>query len=238
MGLAEIVIAQWSRVSGYFSGLVHTFVSPKRTIGKLSGRDDKDFADALLFLVLSTTLQIIAGLPLTPEKRVSVPALFGFGVLTIVGTIPFAGGIHIAWKLVGSRATFLRSFIITAYLGSVAMWIIVIGALVELTIILVVDFSVFDILMRAVESGASLPVRSLSMRQLHLLVTASAVFWLFALGTFVWFIIGWGAYREASGLSRVRSMGAFAIALAFEIPILGVIIIVAYGLSLYVWHVP
>lgn len=237
MDILKVVLEQWNRIAGYFAMLMHMFVAPKTVLSEISPKDKPDISGSLAFLTISFLIQALVFVPLLRPEQRSIVTISCLILLSVCGTIPFALGIHLAWRVVGGSAPFVSSFAISAYLAGVATMIIMFGMLAETSLMMAIDYSLYAALMHHMEAGINLNASELTISQMAIVYVGNAVLFLFFLVALLWFMAGWGAYRRIYQVSRLRSGIAFATALLLEIPVFLLILLVAYALWKYILHV-
>jgi hypothetical protein len=210
----------------YFMDFGSLFSGPRRFLAQKNTDVEDAFAQSLLFLGISVVLVVIMTAPLLPPGKDLCTYLGTKAVAALLVVSLSAVALHVAWRIVGGKAT-IRSFFVT-YAYFIAMLIVV------FTLFLLLSEGVFkvlapDLYTQGIEaklkkqpmpdlSGSSIPLVSFYIQ------VAGVLFLL------VWLFIAWGAYRELNGLSEWRSSVAMLIAGLFGCAIAVVVFFVQRGM--------
>jgi hypothetical protein len=212
----------------YLTEFGAAFSGPKSFIAtKLSTDAGDAFGEALLFLGISLTLVLLMYTPLLPAGKDFWSFAIPYYVSYII-EIPLAAmAIRAAWWIVGGRAPARPFFITYAYYVGVAS--VLIGAidLVASGSFKTLDPQLYreysDAVQKAaqsmedwVQSRADLVHR---FADSYVTLTAAVIEGLGTLIVTIWGLIGWGAYRQLNGLSKLRSLVALIISWFLFIPV-------------------
>ena len=212
----------------YLTEFGAVFSGPKSFIAtKLSTDAGDAFGEALLFLGISLTLVLLMYTPLLPAGKDFWSFAIPYYVSYII-EIPLAAMvIRTAWWIVGGRAPARPFFITYAYYVGVAS--VLIGAidLVASGSFKTLDPQLYreysDAVQKAaqsmedwVQSHADLVHR---FADSYVTLTAAVIEGLGTLIITIWGLIGWGAYRQLNGLSKLRSLVALIISWVLFVPV-------------------
>jgi hypothetical protein len=212
----------------YLTEFGAAFSGPKSFIATKVSADASDaFGEALLFLGISLTLVLLMYAPLQPAGK----DFWSFAIpyyVSYVIEIPLAAmAIRAAWWIVGGRASARPFFIAYAYYVGVAS--VLMGAI---DLVGYGFFKTFDPQLYQEYSNAAIQ-KPQSMEdwvqshadllhryaQSYVTLTAAVISGLGNLIVIIWGIIGWGAYRQLNGLSKLRSLVALIISWVLFIPV-------------------
>jgi len=212
----------------YLSEFGTAFCGPKSFIATKVNTDAGDaFGEALLFLGTSLALVLLMYTPLLPAGKdfssVAIP-YFIFYLLTL----PLAAMvIRSAWWLVGGRAP-ARSFFITyAYYAGVGIVLLNAIDLVCSGLFKTFDPQLYQEVYESAQKSQSVQdwIQSGLLHrynQSYATFSAAIIDGLGYFVLFIWGLIGWGAYRQLNGLSKLRSFGALLVSWVLSIPVVAV----------------
>jgi hypothetical protein len=214
----------------YLTEFGAVFSGPKSFIAtKLSTDAGDAFGEALLFLGISLTLVLLMYTPLLPAGKDFWSFAIPYYVSYII-EIPLAAmAIRAAWWIVGGRAP-ARSFFI-AYAYYVGVGSVLIGAI---DLVASGFFKTWDPQLYREYSDSFQKVQSMDdwlqshtdlvhrYAQSYVTLTAAVISGLGSLIVIIWGLIGWGAYRQLNGLSKLRSLAALMISWIFFLPVVAV----------------
>jgi hypothetical protein len=210
----------------YFVVLARLFLQPRASLAALPASDDEQLAPALMFLALSCAIMAFSTLPFAPAKESTVLFLAARAVVIAVMMIVYALAIHVSWRIVGGKETFLRCFILSIYISCVASLILLVFLLVGISTVVALDPD----LGHAMMSSGLKPIPLDQSQFLLASIYLGAVF-LGVIVASVWFTLAWGAFRDANQASRLRSFLAFCIAGVLALPILGVTALISVAID-------
>ena len=194
---------QWVlvQIPKYVSNFYILFVSPKRFVGARNMSDEKSLAEAFTFLAVSFIFALLFHIPLMPDDVNLLKFLGVQGVANLLWVVFAAAGLRLAWKCMGGRAQFTSFLITYCYYFGVTLVLIKILHLFVLGIFKTFYPDVYEALKYLLlgvmaELAEDLPVFP------FLVVFGGYI----AVG--IWLFLGWGAYRELNGLTKIRSFGA------------------------------
>lgn len=219
----------------YLVSLTQIFISPKQFLLRLpEDNHEAELKRSFGFIALTAAFCLIINIPFLPPSALSAyktPILFVAGVaLTIIGTAVFALTIHVGCRIAGGKAPFLKHFIYSNYLTSVAVVIITMFSLFGLSAIMMTDADLFKRLGKGTTlTAAEVEALTLSQKSSIFFFLGMIASGLFA--AFFWFITAWGAFRSANQLPAWRSLVAFAVAFIFAMPVLIASLVMALGFT-------
>ena len=211
----------------YLTEFGAVFSGPKSFIAtKLSTDAGDAFGEALLFLGISLTLVLLMYTPLLPAGKDFWSFAIPYYVSYII-EIPLAAMvIRTAWWIVGGRASARPFFIAYAYYVGVAS--VLIGAidLVAWGFFKTWDPQLYREYSDAIQKGQSVEDWVQSRTDLlhrfadsYVTLTAAVISGLGTLIISIWGLIGWGAYRQLNGQSKLRSLVALIISWVLFVPV-------------------
>jgi hypothetical protein len=212
----------------YLTDFGTAFAGPKSFIAaKLSNAEDDAFAEALLFLGISFALVVLMLMPLQ-RPGTDFWSVCGTNFITaLIGMSLGATVTRVAWWIVGGRAPARLFFIAYAYLIGVVYVILAAVQLLSMGFFKVLDPQLYRQFLDASQKGQSMP----DLSQSYIPVTALAIFIFGWLALSIWAFIGWGAYRQLNGLSKLRSFIALLILGILMLPVTAITFFVASAMS-------
>jgi len=205
-------------VPRYFSILAKLLLQPKTYLATLSADDDIELPPALVFLTVSFILIVLSNLPFVPAREGALTPLAARGVLMLFAMLAYSLVVHLCWRIVGGRGSFMRCFILSAYASSVASLIVIVFLLLALSVIIALDPTLYH----AWATHDAAAPKILTGFQLGLAAAFAAIIALGVIAWLAWVVACWGAFRAAYAASRLRSFWAFCLTL-----ILGTVILAA-----------
>jgi len=205
-------------IRDYAADLLDLASGPKRFLARRLATPRSTLEDALRFLALSFLVTSAMELPLARGNPVF--EFLGDAAFVASYVMLYGCAVYVAWRLVGAAAPMLRFLTIHFYLSGVVK-IIQTVFYVTARGLLRSDRVLYDEVMSSAYRGDLLwfqtnLARLSEHRAMRLFLAALLGGWL---ATLVWLLIGWGAYREVTGLTRGRSLLAFLIFLIVCIPV-------------------
>lgn len=202
-------------LAGFLPNLFYLLTGPRRYLaGRARGRAS-DLLAAIIFLLLAVLLaDIILTTVYTPRESLLDYYLAG-AVLMALTTLAISAPLWFAWRLMGATLHYARLLVVLLHQVSIVQLVafaagaIIAGGL-ELRSINSVDL-VVDEAMKQASVPAALEVLANKLPSLFdgsEVLIASGLGIVVTLAGAVWVIRSWGAYRDALGLSRWRSVGA------------------------------
>jgi hypothetical protein len=208
----------------YLTEFGAVFSGPKSFIATKLGNDAGDaFGEALLFLGISLTLVLLMYVPLLPAGK----DFWSFAIpyyVSYVIEIPLAAmAIRAAWWIVGGRAPARPFFITYAYYVGVASVLIGAFDLVASGSFKTLDPKLYQEYSNASQSSQDWLQSNTDLvhryAESYVTLTAALIEVLGTLFIVIWGLIGWGAYRQLNGLSKLRSLAALIISWFLFLPV-------------------
>jgi hypothetical protein len=211
----------------YLTEFGAVFSGPKTFIAtKLSADAGDAFGEALLFLGISLTLVLLMYLPLLPAGKdfwnFAIPYYVSYLIEIPMGALV----VRAAWWIVGGRAPARPFFITYAYYIGVASVLIGAFDLVASGSFKTLDPKLYQEYSDALQKPQSLEDWAQSHADLlhryaesYVTLTAALIEGLGTLFIVIWGLIGWGAYRQLNGLSKLRSLAALIISWFLFLPV-------------------
>jgi hypothetical protein len=200
---------------------------PKSFIATKVSSEGDAFGESLLFLGTSLALVLLLNAPLLPAEkefsRVAIP-YFAYYLLTL----PLAAMvIRAAWWIVGGRAPARLFFITYAYYAGVAIVLLSAIDLVCSGLFKTFDPQLYQEVSEPAQKSQTVQdwIQSGLLHrynQSYATFSAAIIDGLGYFALFIWGLIGWGAYRQLNGLSKLRSFAAFMISWVLSIPVVAV----------------
>jgi hypothetical protein len=206
------------------------FSGPKAFIAERRMYAKEEWVDALTFLAICSALSALAQILTTrPSEHGDLWATVGGNVLlTLIALALGATALRISWSSVGGR-TPARSFFITyAYTFGVSVVINSIFQLLSVGVFNVTRHSTGDWVTRLDSSDWVTRLDGTGA-----LLIAMAIQFIGFAAVCAWIFIAWGAYRQLSGLTRVRSFFALIIAAVLSLPITVIVLLIEQALGLH-----
>jgi hypothetical protein len=213
----------------YLTEFGAAFSGPKSFIGtKLSTDAGDTFGEALLFLGTSLALVLLMYTPLLPAGKdfwsVAIPYFVSYML-----ELPLAAMvIRSAWWIVGGRAPAQTFFITYAYYAGVGIVLLSAVDLVCTGLFKTFDPQLYQEVSESAQKSQSVQdwIQSGLLHrysQSYATFSAAIIEGLGYFVLFIWGLIGWGAYRQLNGLSKLRSFTALIVSWVLFLPVTFVI---------------
>jgi serine/threonine protein kinase len=226
-----------SEIAKYVSNFIGVLSSPKAFLRGRNRGIDQPLLRAVAFWVVSVSLALVCVSALSPPGESVSAFLVKQTVVGVIVLFAYVAVLRLAWRCVGGKASFLTLFVPFAYLQGVAHVLGGIVRLVALGIAKAFDPQLALLIVGKSDPSVADPLDAhlakawTSFQTGHrtpLIIAALALGLpvLAFLLSYVWLIIGWGAFRELNGMSRRRSFFAFIISVVIDLltlPILALI---------------
>jgi hypothetical protein len=202
----------------YLADLGGLVSGPKRFLAERLTRGESGLEEALRFLAFSFLFTVVLELPLARGNPLfEILADAGFVVAYV---LLFGCAVYLAWHLVGASAPFHRFITAYFYLAAVGK---IIQTLFYVTArgLLRSDRALYDEVMTNIYRG-DLAWFTTNMTTLsgNRVFQLSQLVLLCGWGVmFAWLLVGWGSFRELTGMTRSRSVLAFLIFCIISVPI-------------------
>lgn len=209
----------------YIENFLALVSGPKRFVANLVARRELSVEKGLVFLGLSFGVSWI----ITTSHRLDLKELYAEAafVLTYVGA--YGAAICLAWRLVGGRAILQQVFAVHFYYSGIIKIVITTTFLVMMGLIRS-DPHLYKKVNDAASSGTWFTFLRENEEWLvtNVNVRLAVVFLFVGLGTgAVWMFVGWGAYRELNGSTRLRSAIAASLFTMSCVPVMAVTYVIA-----------
>ncbi len=199
----------------YATDFGSALVRPQAFLAQKNSAAAETFAQAMLFLAISTALWIV----LTALIFRPVDDLWALlGVLVLAAPLAvslYAVAPLLAWRIVGGRAS-VRSMLVT-YAYHFGVFVVAAFGMHYVSICILAIFSPEFQFMRATGMPAGKPVHE--WQNLPAVLLAFAIGFGGEVGMILWALNAWSAYRILNGLTKVRSLLALLIAIIVAIAI-------------------
>lgn len=204
---------------GFVPDLLSLLHQPRRFLGRRTQGRAADVARTLAFFVVAVLLALaLLSLAYTPQHSV-LGFLFSGFVMSVLGAMMLSPLLWIAWRLAGATRHYLRLLIVLLHQVAVLHLVGFLAVLIALSGLELASRNVVrDIMNEAMKPGSSLnATREMMWSRMEPLGYTVEARVAFVLGIVVliagaaWMVRSWGAYRDAFGLSRARSIAALMI---------------------------
>jgi hypothetical protein len=215
-------------IPAYFEDLVLLVSGPKRFAADRIAKHHHPLKKSLIFLCISFLIVSVLLLPLGPSDP--WPLIGSAAIFTLFYTFAYAAVMHVAWRLVGGVASFRKVLPIYLYFAGVLELLMVITFLATAGAMKAVDPATYKELIDAIQGGNYFLFLNENMDRLlasRALRVGMPIELLCYCAILIWFIAGWGAYRQLHGVSRLRSVIAGILFLLFSLPVTAVVSIIA-----------
>ena len=204
-----------TEVLQYLMNLLELVIGPKTFLASRCTPDADAANKATIFAGISLLIAFILQIPGLP-KQVNPASRFALLVATeLVVMVVTVLALRGAWKLVGGTATVRQRFICTAYIVGPMFYIFLSCMLVGDAVFRLIDPDGYVLLHN--NPLATLPQASLKEHGSTVMLYA---FLAGLIGSSIWLVAVQGAYRALNGVTRARSVAAFAISQVIQIPLL------------------
>ena len=202
-------------LAGFLPNLFYLLIGPRRFLARHARGRAPDLLASVIFLLLAVLLaDIVVTTIYTPRQ--SLLGFYAAGVVIMaLTTLVISVPLWFAWRLMGATLHYARLLVVLLHQVSIIQLVafvagsIIAGGL-ELRSIDSVNLAIGEAL-KQVSVSAAVEVLANTLPPLFQgseVLIASALGMVVTLAGAVWVIRSWGAYRDAFGLSRGRSVGA------------------------------
>jgi hypothetical protein len=206
-------------------GLV--FSGPKQFIAAKNVVAADALADAMLFLGISVALGLIMTAPLQPPGKDFWTHVGSHSVGILITVVLAATIVRVSWWIVGGRASAQSFFVTYAYFFGVMLVVLIGVLLVSEGLYKVFEPELYQQVITARQK--KLPMPDLSGKVVP--IVAMAVFIVGYLIMSFWAFLGWGAYRQLNGLSKLRSFCALMITGILTWPVVAISVFINAAIS-------
>jgi hypothetical protein len=236
--MKDLALLILNQIPKYFSNFISLLVGPKSFVRQYNDDKQQTIAEAMVFFGISFVILMILTWPLIPTKVESAQYLATQALLYLI-LVAVATGITLAsWRLVGGKAPFARFFVITCYYGGMFIVCNMIILFCAFGLLKLLDPEAYPIM---VDSLTHIQVENKKLTALvadpnntQHIIPLLAFFLIFFIDLVVmtfWGILGWGAYREINGLSKMRSFAAGMISLLLTLVVFPITTLFQSGLG-------
>src|SRR5215470_3178417 len=215
-----------SYLPGYILDLARILSGPKKFVAERNKGDEGDLVKAFTFLGVSLSIFFILQGGFIAAQKFLTNAIMD-GILYLLFIAIFSAIIQLCWKIVGGKAEYQRFLITSSYYVGVLSIGFALGSLFFIGILRMFFPDAYTWFVKFIAApslrDAYNPDPSVSIGILLAFMAFLAVIFL----TFVWALIGWGAYRELNQLSRFRSCAALFLTVLFSMPVAAALYIMA-----------
>ena len=224
--MAEIALKFLRYLPRYLREFGSLLSGPKRFMNRKQIHTERSFIDSLHFLILSLVITVAARAPLLPPGQ-DWRVFFGSqSVLCLMSVVLFALSLRLSWRIVGGKAVFRSFFVAYAYFFGVIFVIFVFVMLIAEGVFKFLDPELYKAVQDAIKDGTRRPTIHEPLQYILKAIRAIG-----HIALTVWYIIGWGAYRQLNGLSKRRSLAALLISAPFNALAIGAVFFVANALA-------
>jgi hypothetical protein len=204
----------------YIPDLIHIVSRPKHFVAERNKGNEGDLIKAFTFLGVSLAIFFILQAPVTTLGRSLLNDTASRGILYLLSIVVFSAVLLLSWRIVGGKATYQGYLLTSSYYGGVIAIGLAIATLSSVGILRAFypeSKALFD---KFVATGNISLVYNAESTVLRGIVVSFLLFLVVAVPSFVWGLIGWGAYRELNQLPRSRSCAALFLSILFYLPII------------------
>jgi len=212
---------------GYILDLARILSGPKQFVAERNKGDEGDLVKAFTFLGVSLSIFFILQGGFVAVQKFLTNAIMD-GILYLLFIAIFSAIIQLCWKIVGGKAEYQRFLITSSYYVGVLSIGFALGSLFFIGILRMLFPDAYTWFVKFIQAP-SVPAAlnqdpSVSIGILLAFITFVAVMFL----TFVWALIGWGAYRELNQLSRPRSFMALLLTILLSSPVAAALYVMGF----------
>ena len=215
---ASLSAAALTALAGFLPNLFYLLTGPRRFLAVRTRGRASDLLAAIIFLLLAVLLaDIVLTTVYTPRESLIGFYLTGVVMMTLT-TLVISVPLWFAWRLMGATLHYARLLVVLLHQVSVVQLVMfVVGTIIlgglELRSINSVNLAI-DEAMKQGSVSAILERLADTLPPLFQgpeVLIASGLGIVMTLAGAVWLIRSWGAFRDAFGLSRARSVGALVL---------------------------
>ena len=210
----------------YFADLIQFTAAPKRFLATRTAT----WTQGLTFLAVSFLLTFIIQLPLTrtdPLLEAATDAAFVFTYVVLFGY-----AVILAWRAAGGRAPIEGFFAIHFYVAGVIKLLMSATFIIVIGVLRMADPAAYREMSEHLYAGDAMwllaNIDRLQHRPAWQVAMVLTMIGVALIG--VWIVTTWGAFRQLNGLSRLRSVVAFAIFCAASVPVYIIVTLIAGAL--------
>ena len=224
--MAEIALRFLRYLPRYLREFGSLLSGPKRFMSRKQIHTERSFIDSLHFLILSLVITVAARAPLLPPEA-DLWVFFGSqSVLCLMSVVLFSLSLRLSWRIVGGKAVFRSFFVACAYFFGVIFVIFVFVTLTAEGVFKFFDLEFYKAVRDAIKDGTPRPTIDEPLKYI-----LGAILAIEHIALAIWYITGWGAYRQLNGLSKRRSLAALLISAPFNALAMGAVFFMANALA-------
>jgi len=220
--MKDIVQQILSYLPNYIPEFLRVFSSPKLAISERNQGQTKDLREALSFYGISFFLVFPFARILAPSQLDLWENIAQSVTLSLFWGLASAAMTRLAWRIVGGDAPLDRFVVIQCYFSGVCMIILTFASLISLGAGKTFYPDGYQAFTEMVLSGKFSPFDETRIKEVIGLPGFefyNIVFLGLSYCSLVWPAIAWGAYRQLTGVTRLRSAIAFILTLVFLVPV-------------------
>jgi len=230
--MVELIKQVLAIIPTYFQELVSLVSGPKRFIAELDSRRELTIKKSLIFLAISFFIVSVLHIPLTQGDLLN--DLAASSIFTLLNVSAHACVMYWAWRLVGGSAPLGKILPVYFYYAGVIELIMMVTYLVAVGGMKTADPAGYRQIIEAILAESVLEYFRQHGEELlarpALLVGGLIVVAGFGVAM-AWLIAGWGAFRQLSGLPKLRSIPAGCLFVLFSVPVTVLTLCVAKALT-------
>ncbi len=233
--MKDLVMLVLNQIPKYFSNFISVLVGPKSFVRGRNDTSQQALAEAMTFYGISFVITMILTWPLMPTHVESARFLATRALVNFIMVAIGAALTLVSWRFVGGRAQFASYFVISCYYVGVLIVGLMLIFLCALGVVKALDPALYPIL---AESSAHIQLVNEKLNALindptnrkhfTVMLIYDLIFFIGLIAMLLWSILGWGAYREINGLSKMRSFVAGIIAFVFTLIALPIVLLIQY----------
>jgi hypothetical protein len=201
--------------TGFLPNLLSVLTQPRHFLARYTQGRAPDLLAAVIFFVLALVLSDIFMTAVYSSRESVVSFYIGMVVAVVLVTVAISAPLWLAWRLVGATRHYARLIVVLLHQVAIAHLMVYVVAAIMFAGLELHSLNSFklalDETMKQPSASAAFKVfadRLPPLLQGREVLFASGLAMLVTLAGAVWAIRSWGAYRDALGLSRRRSIGA------------------------------
>ena len=210
--MKDLLLFVLNQIPKYFSNFISVLVRPKRFVRGRHDTSEQTLAEAMIFFGVSFVITMILAWPLMPDHVESARFLAPRALINLILVAAGAALTLVSWSFVGGQARFESYFVINCYYMGVLIICMMLVFLCALGIVKIFDPALYPLL-----AQTSIHIQFQNEKLNELIYDPgnqmrSAVFIIYNLillagliAQSLWYILGWGAFREINGLSKWQS---------------------------------
>jgi hypothetical protein len=218
-------------IPAYFDDLLPLISGPKRFIAGRLSSDQPAMQKALIFLAVSFLISWVLKIPLS--RGDPLLELGAGGAFVLIYVLAYGCALYLAWRTAGGRAEIQKFLPIYFYYAGVLKLLMTITYLGTMGTMRAADPALYKEIYDAAYGGN---IVAFLMRNSGRLLASPGYrlsLWVQCMGygaMLIWFVVGWGAYRELNQLSKIRSITAGLLFFVYCFPVAALTFLIANAL--------